>query len=42
MHTVQEQYDNETDHSLNKEFQNKWSKKINAEIAAFDVNSLFK
>jgi hypothetical protein len=42
MHTVQEQYDDETDHSLNKEFQNKWSKKINAEIAAFDVNSLYR
>jgi hypothetical protein len=42
MHTEQEQYDDETNHSLNREFQNKWSKKIKAEITAFDVNALYK
>jgi hypothetical protein len=42
MHTVQEQYDDETDHSLNKDKQEKWSLKVKAEIAKFDVNGLYK
>ncbi len=42
MHKIQEQYDSETEHSLNKAMQEKWAKKTKAEIASFDLNNLYK
>ncbi len=42
MHAIQDQYDAETDHSLNHQMQEKWAKKTKAEISAFDINQLYK
>jgi hypothetical protein len=42
LNKIQEQYDKETDHSLEKEQQYEWQKKIQKNIAEFYLNNLYK